>query len=208
MSELTKSFSESAKELKSVKNIAVTGLLVAVSMAIEAFTINLPLFKINFAFLAISSIGALFGPAVGIIAGTCCDIVGYLASPGSTPFMPAYVFVAAFQGFIYGAALYHKNISSRGADIRISGEKSKGGSALYVRMAAARLADVVIINLVINTALNMHYGFIPKDSLSAALGARVVKNILELAADIPLMFIILPVVLTAYKKSEKLRVRH
>ena len=48
-------FSESAKELSNLRSILVTGMLIAVSYAIESFTIELGFAKINFAFLALAS---------------------------------------------------------------------------------------------------------------------------------------------------------
>ena len=72
---------------------------------------------------------------------------------------------------------------------------------MYVRMVTARSLDVVIINLFINTALLLHYGFIPKAAYSSAVVARAAKNALELAVDLPLMFIVLPVCLAAYKRT-------
>ena len=32
---------------------------------------------------------------------------------------------------------------------------------LFLRAVVARLLDVIVINLLINTKLNLHYGFIP-----------------------------------------------
>ena len=48
-------FKSSANELKYVRCLTVTGLLIALSMSIEAFTIVLPFAKINFAFIAIKA---------------------------------------------------------------------------------------------------------------------------------------------------------
>lgn len=191
-------FLKSAKELKSVRCVATTGLLIAVSMVIEMYTIELPYCKINFAFLAIACIGMLFGPFVGFFSGLACDIVGYIAHP-SGAFLLAYVLVAGLQGLIYGICLYNKadnhsiilvnNLTKKHTDI-----------TLYLRALLARLLDVVIINLLIQTKLNLHYGFINADTYGAAVIARVTKNVVELVADIPLLFVTLPVILLAYKR--------
>ena len=42
---------------------------------------------------------------------------------------------------------------------------------------------------------------IPKQAFSAAIYTRLLKNLLELAADIPLLFFILPVMLMTYKRA-------
>ena len=51
-----KIFRWSLEELKSLRAVIVTGLLIALSMVIESFTINLGFAKINFAFLAIADL--------------------------------------------------------------------------------------------------------------------------------------------------------
>lgn len=191
-------FVRSAKEFRSVKCIALTGIFIAISMVIEMHSIEFQFFKINFAFLAIAAIGLLFGPTVGLFSGFACDIVGFMVHP-SGGFLPAYVIVGGLQGLVYGLVLYHRadthsilihnNLTQKSRDI-----------TLYLRAVAARLIDVVVINLLIQTRLNLHYGFINDETYGAAIIARVSKNVIELCADIPLLFILLPVVLAAYKR--------
>ncbi len=185
-------FLRSAQEFKSVRCITMTGILIAVSMIIEMYSIDLNFVKINFAFLAIAAVGMLFGPTVGLFAGLAGDVVGFLAHP-TGPFLPIYVLVAGLQGLIYGVCLYHKNDSY---SIKVKGKDI----TLYVRAVIARLIDVLFINLLLNTKLNMHYGFIPEQAFSKAIAVRAAKNALELVADIPLLFVILPAVLVIYKR--------
>ncbi len=194
-------FYTSLKELKSIRCIAITGIFITISMVIEAFTIDLVIFKINFAFLAIAVIGMLFGPTVGLIAGFACDIVGFVVHPQGG-FIPTYILVAGLQGLIYGIVLYHKkdkytyllknNKTDKLTDI-----------TLHIRAIVARVIDVILINILINTKLNMHYGFIPDEIYIEAVVARTAKNVLELIVDIPLLFIILPITLAAYRRLSK-----
>ena len=53
-----------------------------------------------------------------------------------------------------------------------------------IRLIIARVIDVVVINLVCNTAANFHYGFLRDKTLSAAIIARVTKNLLELPVEL------------------------
>ncbi len=189
-------FTKSAGEFSKLRSLIVTAMLVAISMVIEMFSIDIAFAKLNFAFLAIAVIGMLFGPCMGLAAGFACDIVGYLAHPDGG-FLPAYILVAGLQGFIYGICLYHK------ADThRIQYVNSKTGKmvdiTLFLRAIIARLLDVIVINLLINTKLNLHYGFIPDEAYGAAIVARIAKNVIELAIDLPLLFVLLPVVLKIY----------
>ncbi len=191
-------FVKSARELKSVKCITITGIFIAVSMLIETYSIDLQFVKINFAFLAIAVIGMLFGPTVGLFSGFACDIVGFLVHP-SGGFLPAYIIVGGIQGLIYGLCLYQKN---DGHSIVVN-RKSDGKQidiTLYLRAVAARLLDVIVINLLIQTKLNMHYGFIPKQAYSEAIIARTAKNVIELAVDLPMLFVLLPMMLMVYRR--------
>ena len=192
-------FKKSALELKSVRCLTLTGILIALSMLLEMFSINLQVVKINFAFLAVAMIGMLFGPTVGFMAGLACDVVGFIASNQSQGFFPIYVLVAGLQGLIYGVCLYHKNDEH---SLKLVNNKTgrEYDITLYVRAVIARLIDVIFINLLINTKLNMHYGFIPKQAYTEAIIARTAKNVIELAADLPLLFVLLPVALMAYRR--------
>ena len=186
-------FQKSYSEFKDIRALAITGMFIAVSMIIEKFTINLTFTKINFAFLAIAVIGMLTGPMMGFAAGMICDIVGYLANPDGG-FLPMYTLVGGLQGFIYGICLYRKqdNFQIFGLNEQVS---------LMVRAIVARLLDVSIINLCLNTCLNMHYGFIPKQAFGAAISARLIKNLLQLIPDIPLLLLLLPAALLAYRRA-------
>lgn len=181
-------FTSSAKELKSVRTICVTGLLIAVSMMLESITIEIPNAKINFAYLAIAAIGMLYGPTVSFFAGGLCDIVGYIAHPDGG-FLPAYIIPAMLQGLTYGLMLYRSHAK------RVS---------FYVRVIVARLLDVLIINLCLNTALNIHYGFLVADTVMAGIWMRVIKNLVQFCADVPISIAVLTAVSVAYLQVQRL----
>lgn len=191
-------FISSAKELKTVRCITVTSIFIAISMVIETFTIEIPYAKINFAFIAIAVIGMLYGPVVGAMASGICDIVGFFAHPQGS-FLPLYTCIAVLQGLIYGICLYHKMDKHSIMYIRNSDGHSTD-ITLYLRAIIARLLDVVLINILLNTRVNLYYKFIPDKSYGAAIITRTAKNVIELFADIPLLFILLPIALVAYKR--------
>ena len=185
-------FGRSAKEFYDLRSLTVTAMFIAISMVIEKFTINFPLFKINFAFLAIAVIGMLCGPTVGFVAGMICDVVGFIANPTGA-FMPVFTIIAGVQGLIYGILLYHKQdkLSLFGLNESVS---------LAIRAVIARLLDVVIVNLLLNTYFGCLMGFFPGRSFTVVLQGKLLKNFLELAAYIPLLLVLLPVALLAYKR--------
>ena len=184
-----KIFRWSIDEMKNLRAVIVTGLLIAVSMVIESFTINLGFAKINFAFLAIAAIGMLYGPSVSLLAGAMCDILGYMVAPDGA-FFPLYTVIGAVQGLIYGLIAYR----------RLSQKTGRAFDAeMLVRLVIARIVDVVFINLICNTAANFHYGFLRDKTLGAAITARIVKNLLELPVDLILIAAVLLAVLKAYE---------
>lgn len=183
-------FVKSAREFTKLNCLSVTAIFIAVSMILEMFSIDLQFVKINFAFLAIAVIGMLFGPTVGIFAGLCCDVVGFIAHPTGA-FLPAYTLVAGLQGMIYGVTLY-KGVFK---------DMFKRKSVLLFHVIIARLLDVIVINLLLNTALNLHYGFIPQEAFHTAILGRLAKNLIELAVDIPLLYVLMPVAKAAYDKT-------
>lgn len=183
-----KKFLESCKELKDLRAVVVTGLLIALSMVIESFTINLGFAKINFAFLAIAAIGMLYGPSVAFFAGGICDILGYLVAPDGA-FFPLYTLIGAVQGLIYGVIAYRKLCDKSGKAFN---------KEMMIRLIIARIVDVLFINLICNTAANFHYGFLQDRTLGAAIAARTAKNLLELPFDIILIAGVLMAVLKAY----------
>lgn len=201
-------FKESYKEITgrgttvNILNITVTGLLIALSMAIESLYIPVPFGKLNFAFIAIAAIGMLFGPTVAFFAGAMCDVLGFLMRPDGG-FLPIYILIAMFQGLIYGLVLYRKWGNMSSAD----NSTGKRFTEFMVRIVIARLLDVIIINLLCNTAANLHYGFIPEQAFSTAVAARFVKNALEFLVDIPLLAVILPVVLKVYTSTASRYIR-
>ena len=199
-------FALSSKELTgegrkslTLLNLCITAMLIALSMAIEALTITTPFGKINFAFIPLSCIGMLFGPVVGCLSGAVCDVLGFMVHPDGA-FLPLYTLIGAFQGLMYGLILYR-----RWGHMYSGEEKAKlfglSITEIVARIIGARLFDVLIINMIMNTTANMHYGFIPQKSLSVIISGRLLKNLAELAADMPLMLIILPLVLTLYSKT-------
>lgn len=183
-----KLFRMSLDELKDLRAVIVTGLLIAVSMVIESFTIQLGFAKINFAFLAIAAIGMLYGPSVSLIAGAMCDVLGYMVAPDGG-FLPLYTLIGAVQGLLYGLIAYRRISNKTGRPFDME---------MMVRLIAARVVDVVFINLICNTAANFHYGFLRDKTVGAAIAARVVKNLLELPIDIVLITVVLTAVLKAY----------
>lgn len=190
---------EAQKGHRQIFNMCICAFLIALSMVIESLSFNLPFGKVNFAFIPLAAIGMLFGPTVGLFSGALCDILGFLVKPTGA-FLPLYTLIGAFQGMLYGLILYRKwgDIYSEEIKGRFLGMNV---TELALRLVVARLIDVLLINMIINTSANIHYGFIPPQSLSVIISGRLTKNLLELLADLPLLLITLPAILTIYSRT-------
>ncbi|MEE5992308.1 MAG: folate family ECF transporter S component [Oscillospiraceae bacterium] len=186
-------FQKSSEEFQNVRSLTITAIFIAISMVIEKFTINLPFTKVNFAFLAIAVIGMLTGPVMGFVAGMICDIVGFLVNPTGA-FMPIFTLIAGLQGLIYGILLYRKQE-------HFCIGKIPENVSLSIRAIIARILDVVIINLFLNTYFTVKLGFIPNKTFTMVLEGKLVKNLLEFVVDIPLLIFLLPAVIIIYKRT-------
>ena len=99
-------FGRSAFELKSIRCIIVTGILIALDIVLKLFSISISNdLKITFAYIALATIGALYGPTVAFLAGAMTDIIGFLMKPEGG-FSPLFTLIEAVGAMIYGIFLY------------------------------------------------------------------------------------------------------
>ena len=183
-------FSDSSKELKKLPSLTTTAVLIAAYVVLESFTINVgTVMKINFSFLALALIGALFGPVVSCLSAIICDVLGYLVSPMGG-FIPVFMVVALVEGFIYGVFLY-----------RLS---SKNSIKKVLSVIFARTSSVIICNLFLNTFLLYLYKFIALTP--AMINLRIIKNaVMIIPETIMLAIIVIPISIvykTVFNKGE------
>lgn len=186
---MKKIFRQSAEELRNVRCLTVTGMLIAIYAALEFVTIQpSESLKINFGFLAVAAIGILFGPVVGMLGAGVCDVVGFLVKPSGT-FNPMFTAIAAVQGLIYGIIAYRK----------LSARTGRAYDAeMLVRAVAARVTDVAVVNIVLNS-LGIYFMYGSKNTLPMMMWTRVTKNLIELPIDIALILLVVPAVLKIYE---------
>lgn len=173
-------FVRSAKELKSLRCLSVTAMLIALDIVLK-LTVSIDVtesMKISFAFVALSAIGMLYGPTVGFIAGFITDLLGFIIKPTGA-FDIRFTLIEATGALIYGLFLYN----------------SVSGKWFVPRIVAAKTSVVIVCNLWLTTwavSSMMGKGFF------AMLPARAVKNMIQLPVDIIIMSLFLPLVLKAY----------
>ena len=101
-------FKESFNEMKSVKNLCIISLLMAMRILLKVFSIKITSFLVvGFGFLAYVIVGAMFGPFVAIIFGFLSDILGfYITYSGDAPFHWGFTFNSVLSVLIYSLFLY------------------------------------------------------------------------------------------------------
>ncbi len=173
-------FIRSAKELKSIRCLCVTAMLIALDIALK-FLVSIQVtdsVKISFAFIAIASIGMLYGPTVGFVAGIITDLLGFVIKPTGA-FDIRFTLIEALGALIYGLFLYN----------------AVNGKWLLPRIIAAKTTVVIICNLWLTTwAISSVAG----KGFLVMLPARVISNLALLPVDIFILAVFLPVVLRTY----------
>ncbi|MDR1673874.1 MAG: folate family ECF transporter S component [Oscillospiraceae bacterium] len=183
-----KLFSDSFKELKNIRCLVTTSMLIAVFIALKAYA-TIPLgasLRISLAFIALAAIGMLYGPVVAMIAAIPCDLIGAMLKGDGI--LPAFTLVIVFEGLIYGIFLY-------GFDFKKSIWQN-------VKLISAQAIVVFISHLILNTIALYHYGIIGGDdsTVIALISARVLKNVIEFPIDVAVLFALLIPIKAAYTR--------
>ena len=198
-------FKRSALELKNLRTLCVTAILIALDLVLKlTVTINVTKdMKITFAFLALASIGMLYGPVVAFLAGTVTDVIGFFITPQSGAFNPMFTAIEAIGGMIYGIFLY--NLRFSGAEELGGKFTSKNDVKQILRIVFAKVTVVVICNLLLTplaliATASMEAGTLIYAPTLARYNVRLVKNAIQCPVDCVLLLAVLPIILTAYNR--------
>lgn len=193
-------FKKSAAELKSVRCLCVTAILIALDLALKFVTINLPFAKISVAFLALAAIGMLYGPVVACVAGGITDILGLMIAQNMGAFNPLFTLVEMMGGLLYGVFLYgfaaiKPDVSGGRAFFKSIGSNWRS----LLRIIFAKLTVIVVCNLLMNTAFQVVTGYIAPEVFWVKLWARVATNFVKMPFDVILMVLVMYPVYAAYR---------
>ena len=174
MIRLGRMFSDSLKELRSLPNLTLAAMLLAVSVCLSFLSFQpFPFLKIGFSYLALAAVGMFFGPTVGFLVGGACDILGYLIKP-TGDFNLLMTLIAALGGMIWGLFLY----------------KNRTG---LLRVILAKTTITVVCNLILTTAvLCLYFG----SAFAEIFPLRVLKNLCALPVEIALTYFLCRVLQT------------
>lgn len=173
-------FRSSAREMRNVRTLAVTSMLLALAVMLGFWgTVQLGDFlKVGFSFLANELAALLFGPVVGGIMAGMADILKFLVKPTGA-FFPGFTISAVLGGVIYGVLLYKKPLS-------------------VPRIVAAKVTVAIVVNTLLNTFwLSILYG----QAFAALLPARLLKQLLM----VPIETVLFYAVVTVLQKSRILQ---
>ena len=204
-------FTDSAKSLGEIRTITVTGMLLALAVAIRSLGINITAdARIVFTCVPISIIAMLFGPVVCGMSTFALDIIGFLIDNKSARgYSIELSLVVILSGIIYGIILYR-------ADIRCTKSDIKGSVMSILRIMLARGLVVLICNMMLNSYF-IYSLYVNKDfSVFTSLGdknmmnqfmtwfvaSRLPKNV-TYPVDIMLLSIVLPSANFSYKSVFK-----
>ncbi len=164
-------FTDSAKSLEEIRTITVTGMLLALAVAIRSLGINITAdARIVFTCVPISIIAMLFGPVVCGMSTFALDIIGFLIDNKSARgYSIELSLVVILSGIIYGIILYK-------ADIRCTKSDIKGSVISILRIMLARGLVVLICNMILNSYF-IYSLYVNKDfSVFASLGDKNMMN--------------------------------
>lgn len=187
-------FAKSAKELKSIKCIVVTAVLIALDIVLKSVSIKITDdLKITFAYLALASIGMLFGPTVGFLAGTVTDLIGFMMNPDGG-FNPLFTLVEATGAMIYGIFLYNLKV------VKFGNGMTKTSIWQIVKIVLSKVTVVVICNLIMTPAAMILSGYNTLESTIVKYPARLIKNGIQCPVDCVLLILVLFPILIAYRR--------
>ncbi len=190
MSKIVELFRSSARQLRTTRCLALTALFIALNVTLDLTGLTLKLspdLRIGFGYLCNASIGMLFGPVVGMLAGVATDVLGYFAGNFTMGgYFPGYTLTAVVGGLIYGLWLYRPSVGIR--------NDSRGKR--IARIVGCKATINLFCNIFMNTLwLTMTGG----KALAMILPLRVMKNVVLLAPECILLYFAVQFVLLYHR---------
>ncbi|ADL04741.1 folate family ECF transporter S component [Lacrimispora saccharolytica] len=154
-------FTDSYRELKSVRTITTSAMFGAVAIVLGMFSINMGSYiRVSFSSIPNGMVSYLFGPVVGGLFSGSMDILKYLLKPAGA-FFPGLTLVTVLSGIMYGCMYYRKPVTLR-------------------RVLVSKFLVMLVCNVILNTmCLSVLYG----KGFMVLLPARVFKNLVMWPID-------------------------
>lgn len=157
--------------LKNLRVLCAMALLVALYAAL--YMLQIPIstqLRVTFTFIPLAVCGWLFGGIPALLVGAVSDIVSFLLFPTGAYFF-GFTVTSMLSGLVYGLFLC-----------------GKSGKSLFWSIVISKIIVTVFFNIGLNSVwISMLYN----KAFFAFLTGRIVKNILLLPIEIPLLFAVL-----------------
>lgn len=169
MKQLFSMFRASSQELKKVSCLTICSMLIALSIVLGSFSINISQnIRISFTFIPIAIAGYLFGPMVSGLVGGSVDIINFVLHPTGS-FAPGLTLCAIIAGVTHGIYLYKKPIG-------------------VLRVSASLATNTLFVSVLLRTyMLSLLYGM----PFVANLYARLPVQIMMLPIHILSLYVVL-----------------
>ncbi len=178
-------WSESSKEMKSIKSLAVVAILIALEIVISTIYIPLPVYgtqRIYFSFIIVALIGMLYGPIVSLWAAFIGDLLGFMIHPQGAFFF-GYTITAICGALIFSFFLYRTKIT-------------------ITKIIICKLTINILVNVCMNSlwdSILLGSGYFP------LMIARIPKNLLMLPIEVLMLCTIFTMVIPVLKREHLLK---
>ncbi len=180
---------DAAAELKDIRMLVVTALLIALRVALKPLAIPLgPQMNIQTAMLATALGAMIFGPVVAVPAAIISDTIGFLIFPNGTYFLP-FVLTEIASTVIYSLCLYRSKTST-------------------TRVMLSRFFICFFVNMILQQLIiAWQYAFLgnPEQAASTLLGmmgvARLFKNLFFFPIETVVLTLFLKVLLPVTRRA-------
>ena len=196
-----KRLKRSAAKLKEVRTLAMAGILIALNIVLNMFTVPItPQLRISFGFIATTAIGMLFGPFVAVPAAAVCDVLGWLIHP-TGPYFYGFTLTAMLNALICSLIFFEEHDRQR-----ILRETERNGRR-WTRLSLLSLASRILVNGISNTLLNTFWlSQLYGKTMEALLPARALKNLIMTVPETVLLVLALGAVCFAWDQVKKQKV--
>ncbi len=115
---ILRKFADSSRKLADIRTIAVCAMMLAVRVVLGIFAnftlAVVPFVKIGLSFIPVVIVAYLYGPVCAGIVGGAGDILSIiLSNPTAFSITPGITVCCIIEGMIYGAVLYHAELTLR-----------------------------------------------------------------------------------------------
>lgn len=150
-----------------VNQLAIMGVLIAMDVILARFlSINTPITRVGFAFIARAIAAIVLGPLQAAAVGFFADFIGAIVFP-SGAYFPGFTLTAAMIGLIYGLFLHRK--------------------VTIPRIVAAVVASQIVCSLGLNT---LWLAIITGTDYFALLSTRLIQAAVTGAVQILTIFVL------------------